>query len=224
MNHDVIWTQPPPLWASPALKYSPNHSGIPRRPEMFRFTADSFMEDFLNVLATEPERLKEFKVRPETWRGFSPQPVVQKRKPPSAVLRHLRLFRPPKRNGFDFPGAQAQEAPAQGTNRPLKLYQPAHQRHYLVASSLVCRSPGLPDRAVNPSNEERAGFVMRRLLPPADNPTSDPSNWEEHAWILGARGNAWKKVSRDSPKTLADGEEVLPMFGVHFDEPDRRRR
>src|SRR3989344_3629729 len=35
------------------------------------------------------------------------------------------------------------------TTHPIKLYQPAHQRHYLVAASLVCQTAGLPDRTVD---------------------------------------------------------------------------
>ena len=46
----------------------------------------------------------------------------------------------------------------------LKLYQPAHQRHYLVSGSLVCQVPGLPDREVNPSRQ-KVSFVVRRLFP-----------------------------------------------------------
>ncbi|MCK7496573.1 MAG: hypothetical protein MZW92_40905 [Comamonadaceae bacterium] len=49
----------------------------------------------------------------------------------------------------------------------LKLYQPVHNRYYLVTASLVCRRPGLPDRRVNPGRQEQARFVLRRLLPAA---------------------------------------------------------
>ena len=44
-----------------------------------------------------------------------------------------------------------------------KLYQPAHGRFYLVATSLVCRLPGLPDHVVDTAKGERAAFVLRRL-------------------------------------------------------------
>src|SRR5690348_15912663 len=45
----------------------------------------------------------------------------------------------------------------------LKLYQPAHGHFYLVAASLVCRIPGLPDRLVQPQNGDKVGFVLRRV-------------------------------------------------------------
>jgi hypothetical protein len=221
MNHDIIWTHPPPLWASPAVKFIPERSGILEKPAILRFGTDSFMDDFLNVLATEPERLGEFGARPETWRGFTPPPEPQKPRPPSAVLRHLRLR--PRSNGN---GSAHSPAPAAATSAPLKLYQPAHQRHYLVTSSLVCRVPGLPDRGVDSARSEKVGFVMRRLLPPALEPDLPVSDWEEHGWVVSPRGATWQQVGPTSAKELVEGEEVIPMFGVHFDEPGlgRKRR
>ena len=50
--------------------------------------------------------------------------------------------------------------------KKLKLYQPAHQRYYLVASSLVCGRAGLPDRAINAGRQEKVSYVMRRMFPP----------------------------------------------------------
>ena len=50
----------------------------------------------------------------------------------------------------------------------LKLFQPGHMRFYLVSAALVCRQPGLPDRAVDAGAGERVGYVVRRLrLKPA---------------------------------------------------------
>jgi len=44
----------------------------------------------------------------------------------------------------------------------VKLYQAAHGRYYVVAASLVCQQPGLPDRAVNLAAGDRVSFVLRR--------------------------------------------------------------
>lgn len=60
-------------------------------------------------------------------------------------------------------------APPEGwTGAPehLKLYQPAHGHFNLVAASLVCRVPGLPDRHVDAGQEEpvRGSPAGRRLL------------------------------------------------------------
>jgi hypothetical protein len=62
---------------------------------------------------------------------------------------------------------------------PIPLYQPAHERYYLVVASLVCRERGLPDRAVDTASEEKAAFVLRRLVP--DESGSVEVNGEPHA-------------------------------------------
>src|SRR5947207_1879696 len=69
----------------------------------------------------------------------------------------------------------ASRPPAQPTQ--LKLYQPVHGHFNLVGASLVCRTAGLPDRAVNTPQKEAVGFVLRRLS--ANN---------EMAWVTAPRG------------------------------------
>jgi hypothetical protein len=48
--------------------------------------------------------------------------------------------------------------------KTLKLYQPAHNRFYMVAATLACHRAGLPDRAIANDRQEKAGFVLRRLV------------------------------------------------------------
>jgi len=55
---------------------------------------------------------------------------------------------------------------------PLRLYHPAHGRFYLVAASLVCRKPGLPDKCLDTGKQEKVRFVIRRIV---DN--------IEYAWV-----------------------------------------
>lgn len=220
MSHEVSWAQPPPLWPSPGIKYVPERSGVLEQPTIFRFGTDAFMDDFLNLVATEPARLSEFTVKPETWRGFTPAPAVETPRPASAVLARLGLFRRPDRNGVS-PATRTERRPPE---MPLKLYQPAHQRYYLVSSSLVCRVPGLPDRAVDPGRGERIGFVMRRLLPPTGAPNAAKDAWEEHAWTVNEGGKAWQRIGPSARTMLADEEELLPMFGVNVAETGRSRR
>ena len=82
MNRHVIrWTQPSPFWSETATQLAnvapPSEFA---RPAILRFTTDSFMEELLNVLATDPRRLGEYRVRPETWRGFAaPKPLIPKK-------------------------------------------------------------------------------------------------------------------------------------------------
>jgi hypothetical protein len=203
MSHDVIWTQPPPVWPTLSVKYVPQRAGALQQPVILRFASDSFMDDFMNTVANEPQKLGELQVKPETWRGFTPSSETAKRATGAAVLRHLRILRRP--------------------NRGNKLYQPAHQRHYLITSSLVCRVPGFPDRTVDTARDERAGFVLRRLLPPGDGNT-DVATWDEHAWVPGARGAVWRKVAAGAEKSLGAGEDLLPMFAVNYEETGRRSR
>ncbi|MGH7943390.1 MAG: hypothetical protein ACREF9_00045 [Opitutaceae bacterium] len=222
MRHEVIWTQPPPIYPNLSFKFVPERAAALQTPAILRFASDSFMDDFMNLLASEPQRLGELRVKPETWRGFTAGPEARKPAPGAAVLRHLRIFRPPTRTN-DLVSNTPLPPSTTPANVALKLYQPAHQRHYLVTSSLVCRVPGFPDRTVDAVRDERAGFVLRRLLPPAADNT-DVSTWGEHAWIPGARGAAWRQIATGGEKSLVEAEELLPMFGVQFDEPGRQKR
>ena len=105
--------------------------------------------------------------------------------------------------------------------RTLKLYQPAHGRDYLVAASLVCRTPGFPDRKIDAGAGETAAFVVRRLVPVTPDVPADPdvpSTFHEHGWVPG---QGWK------PATGADvlpGEERLPLFPLSFKANSQARR
>jgi hypothetical protein len=97
-------------------------------------------------------------------------------------------------------------------NQILKLYQPAHQRFYLVTASLVCQSRGLPERAVNTSEDETTSFVLRRLV--ARNGTiqpSNPSTFDEYGW---EPEKGWTQLS--TPNSISETEERLPMFGLNY--------
>lgn len=103
--------------------------------------------------------------------------------------------------------------------RPLKLFQPAHGRFYLVSASLVCRLAGLPDHVVDATRSERIAFVLRRL---------DPSGAEQ-AWVPDPQDatrqrHLWVSRSRGAEKQLATDEELFPMFPVNFTVEGRRRR
>ncbi len=221
-GHEIIWTQPPALLGGTAARLLPVPRQALHRPAILRFNSDSFMPEFLNLLDTNPERLRDYQVRRETWRGFTPAPIPEAPKTPSMVLQRLGIFRrsAPGAVTASTTSAAIDTVPA-GT--PLKLYQPAHQRHYLVACSLVCKVPGLPDRGMEPGRGEQTAFVIRRLLPPAVGPAGSVESWDEHAWVAVQQGPAWRNVGAD-PLQVVDNEERLPLFAVHFAENDRRRR
>lgn len=104
---------------------------------------------------------------------------------------------------------------------PIPLYQPVHKRHYLVTASLVCRTRGLPDRAVDTANDESAAFVLRRLVPEADS-----DSYSEYRWVTGTeeskggqRGaktpGVWERVTNETD--VPDREERHSMFPQSYD-------
>jgi hypothetical protein len=103
----------------------------------------------------------------------------------------------------------------------LKLYQPVHGRFYLVAASLVCQLPGLPDRGVHKASGEKVSFVLRKF---------DGTN--EYAWAVDPNATAapdapvaktWLQVPATAVPALVSGEDTLPMFPVLYPEGGRRR-
>lgn len=106
----------------------------------------------------------------------------------------------------------------------LKLFQPAQSRFYLVAASLICERTGLPERKVDLAAEERAGFVVRRLVPHGDLPfdPNDAATFAEHVWIGNRENGQWQVAA--AAGQLADGEEVLPLFPLAFDYEGKKRQ
>jgi hypothetical protein len=196
-------------------------------PAILRFAKDDFMQEFMNLLATDPQQLGRYRLLKETWRGLVK--LTDPTPPKELFARALqRLGVATKRRNGAVP-AGTDQPPSESSDTAsvaLKLYQPAHQRFYLVASCLVCQAPGLPDRKVDPGKQEQAGFVIRRLLPPNQNPQNPPAfdvtTWEEHGWVGTANGNTWQKG--DDANSFIQGEEILPMFGTNYSQDDGRKR
>jgi hypothetical protein len=238
MAQDVIqWASPSPLWpAATAGGDALSRQRRLRRPAILRFASDEFMEQFLALLENDPSRLGELVAKPETWRGPLKEQEPVKQAPAFArKLQRLGLLAA-RRNGAASSPATASVGTATLTGAPskkapkLKLYQPAHQRFYLVTSCLVCGRAGLPDRAVAPSRQERVGFVVRRLAPPQPLnikqtlPEIKPDEWEEYAFVVAPDGQGWKRILREKRGELEEGEELLPLFPVNFTEDAGRRR
>jgi hypothetical protein len=112
--------------------------------------------------------------------------------------------------------------PTPGDSEPpkltrLKLYQAVHGNHYLVAATLVCRMPGLPEHDVDASAGERVSFVLRRL----------DASGAEWAWVDDPAANAgksWLRVDPGQTGAVATDEELLPMFPLRYTSGDRLRR
>jgi hypothetical protein len=198
------------------------------RPAILRFATDSFMEEFNRVLETDPSKLSTLEAQFETWRGpGTALPVVAEPTRTTTQLerkltrmrgsaeRRLAMF------GMSSGTAVADAPPPAGPSRLLKLYQPAHQRFYLVAAALVCQQPGLPDRTIDSSREEKTSFVLRRIR---TRTVGSATVQDEYGFVADSNGGSWAKIA--SPDTtLAPGEDKRPLFGVSFqDDASHKRR
>lgn len=239
----VQWTAPSPLWPQAARATDVNlRRNVLRQPVILRFAADTFMDDLLRLLETNPALLKEVVAKPETWRGPSSGLPPMKAVPAFArKLNRLGLVAAQKKEqalavaNIAGQGASSQIAAQQQVTKPrnLKLYQPAHQRYYLVASSLVCGRAGLPDKTINQGRQESVSFVIRRMFPPGplnikvNLPEFNPNTWEEYAFVSTPTGNVWQRIpgsGLSSGGVLIDNEEQLPLFPMNFVQDDGLKR
>ena len=232
----IQWASPPPLWPHATSAASADvRRRVVRQPAILRFASDDFMDDVVNLLEEDPARLVEKIATPETWRG--PAPAAKSALPVprfARTMNRLGLNAARARNAALIPGGKGISSllvtttPAQ--EQPFKLYQPAHQRFYLIASSLVCQRVGLPDHAINPGRHETATFVLRRMFPPGKLditvalPDFDANTWEEYAFISTNTGNFWRRIPKDESETLIDGEEKLPLFPLNYVQDDGLKR
>lgn len=208
-----------PLWP---LTGNPQRSEDRRRfrtPTILRFATDSFMDEFTTLLNTDPHRLNEYVAAPETWNfpPFEPRAPVSQ----SGLRLLLQRARQAAVRRLEAQGTRViGKLPGITPGKVLKLYQPAHGRFYLVATCLVCRMLGLPDRRIDRGAQENTTFVMRLLQPHpnADPQNPDPSDADELALVNGA----WQSVP--NPEKLVDGEEQRPLSPAAYQEDDQRRR
>jgi len=234
-DHDIGWLTPSPTWGDFGALGAASEREAFLRPAILRFAHDAFMEELHAALAYVPEKLGEWRAIPETWEKPMPAPpsatAPAQREPVS--LLSVRLSRQAAQRTALTTGAPAPRGALQPSTgeaaAPLKLYQPVQQRHYLVAASLVCRTPGLPDRRIDAGKQERGAYVLRRIVPPAGEnaPSAEVETWDEYAFVAGADGGTWQRVKSaadGSARTLVPGEERLPLFPIGFDELSGRKR
>jgi hypothetical protein len=188
----IQWLAPRPLWADFA---DPSSRAAFRRPALLRFAKDTFMEDLQTLLANKSVDLRKYVARPESWRE------------PAA--------------GLPAPGTSTTGVIGAPPPR-FRLYQPLHQRFYLLSAALACRLPGLPDHTVKPDEGESIGFVIRRVDPTTTSTTAvfNPATRQEFAWIDGERPG-WRLVSTTG---LAAGEQEMALFPMAYGENGSRRR
>lgn len=185
----------------------------------------------LGTLASDPARIDQLVARPETWRSpmGSTTELVQRVALP-APARAATRRRAALLGKTRVPATVAELDVTEQTQQrrlPLKLYQPAHQRFYLVAASLVCAQPGLPERALLSGGADEVSFVLRRLLPLIPNDATSPLR--EFAFFKDREGPRWRRVgaageARDGAAQLAPGEEPLPLFPLAYSDDTQRAR
>jgi hypothetical protein len=226
--HIIQWNAPSPMWPEAGLVTDlVSRRDALRRPALLRFTNDEFMEQFNAVLTTEPASLAARRATPEQWwkrKPAPPAPAVAPPLPPLARETKLLKLRRAAR------AARPTTPPAPPPPEPLKLFQPVHQRYYLVSGSLVCRRAGMPDHRVDPAKQERVTYVLRRLMRADRNAAlaTDLASADEYALVTSDAGTEWRKViadARPSAGVVVPGEEQLPLFPSSFvDEEGQPRR
>lgn len=216
--HPIQWQAPRPLWARFGTTFASAGTAVDQeRPAILRFASDDFMEQMLGTLARDPSRIDALVARPETWRAQMAEQtdLIERTAIPGILPTVVRKMLAKKPKGSIAATAHEADDPhAQGQTRqlPLKLYQPAHQRYYLVASSLICGIPGFPERAVVTGAAEQVKYVIRRLLPETPGNTVD---LREFAYVKNAQGGRWQRVNENASQLVA-GEELLPVFPLTY--------
>lgn len=241
-KHEVKWLAPSSLWNDASNANARTLGEAIIQPAILRFTEDSFMEELLALMEYHPDKLKEWVAQPENWREPIPKPNTASQ---LKVNEPLSLFsrkqvQQLKKRGLS-PNVQATTATtlnnstsgSSSRDLPFKLYQPSHNRYYLVATSLVCRQPGLPDRVVDAGKQEQVSFVIRRLVHPDtnnDHSVCDSENWSEfheYAFVNSSEGYVWRNISPDTEYDVGDlipDEERLPLFSINYTEGEKRKR
>ncbi len=232
MKDFVQWTTPSPLWETAISQTTAQlRRAELSRPTILRFATDSFMDDFMKMAENDPKRLNQYVALPETWRGIAPMPEALIPAPAFAKsLKRLGLIsarKKAKTNGLTQTTDKFTAFANKSAAKPLKLYQPAHQRFYMISACLVCERPGLPDKIPNSGREEKVTYVLRRMFPETDSEPTKPlpppdSNYEEYAYVITDQGPRWKKVSNKN--SLEPDEEQQALFSVNILEDDGRRR
>jgi hypothetical protein len=220
LERHVEWTSPATLWDHFNGPTSGAQRRVFRTPAILRFASDSFMEDFLALMKSDPRQMAGLLAVPETWRAPSADVAPPPRKEGLVGKLHAARTHAIRRLEARQLPVRAETWNHAPVENPLKFYQPAHQRYYLVTACLVCRTLGLPDRPLNTSAQERVTFVIRRLRPrvgaTAVNP--DPAFCDELAFVSGQ----WKNVAQ--PDSILEGEEKYPLSPLVYQELDGRRR
>lgn len=209
--HPLRWQAPQPLWSRFGGVATVSAATTEQaRPAILRFATDEFMEQILATLGRDPSGIDKLVARHETWRKPMTDAADLIERAPMPRLSQASARAASALKPKALPGATAVD------DAPLKLYQSAHQRYYLVSASLVCGVPSLPERRVVPGAAEQVNFVLRRLLP-VPGAVAGSSVLREFSCIKDAQGTRWQRCSSgpDDSQFVAN-EERLPLFPLAF--------
>lgn len=243
IRHGVQWQAPMPLWAensSTGIRIS--NEALAPYPSILRFATDTFMQDMLDVMNENPQRISEWLVQPETWREPMENPKLTPKNTTESGLSFL-LNKTKKVTDQYRPGAKKRSSrsrksvviadKARDDAIPIKLFQSSHKRFYLVSASLISSEPGYPDQALDLSSREKATFIVRRLMPPDDKIVDENQaidnidDWDEYALVASNGGSKWQRIDQSKSlacKKLLDQEEQLPLFPVNYKDSCTQNR
>jgi hypothetical protein len=114
--------------------------------------------------------------------------------------------------------------PSPGESEPppasaIKLFHPAHGQFNLVAATLVCRRPGMPEHEIDAGAREQVAFVLRRH-------DDDGREW---AWVddpadAADASRRWHKLAAADVALIAAHEQLMPLFPLRYESDERQRR
>ena len=226
-RQNVMWMSPSPLWGEQSSWIGLPMQNQMTHPVILRFANDMFIDEMIAMLTHSPWRFQEWVARPETWRNPMPSP-----KPVEITRPEINTFQSYNKTKLlvrKYSGEKRVEQNANPTktpatvpenfsNEPIKLYQAAHLRYYVVTASLVSEEKGYPDYLLNLSNGEQATFVVRALV------ENHEGSLDEYGFVSTSSGMVWRKVGPHghesaSARSVVPNEEKLPLFPITY--PDR---
>ena len=228
-RQNILWLSPSPLWGERSAWIRLTQQDQWTQPIILRFANDAFMDEMLAMLTHSPSRLQEWIARPETWRTPMPPSIVKTRPEIRLTQSYNRtnlLLQPHSKKKRVIQLGQFSRTPPALlqpiTSDPIKLYQSAHQRYYVVTATLASEENGYPDYRLDLSRNERATLVVRALVKGKDGD-------DEYAFVTTPSGMAWRPVGGHGEhadvRRVLPNEEKLPLFPIIYaDACDRFRQ
>ena len=232
LRQNIKWMTPSPLWVERGAWIRLPQQDQWTQPIILRFANDTFMEEIIAMLTHSPWRFQEWIARPETWREpmSSPKPIMKTRPEPRLTYSYNKtnlLLQHYSKEKRALQIKQFSKTPAPLPEKispdPIKLYQAAHQRYYIVTASLVSEEKGYPDYQLNLSSNESATFVVRALV------KKDDEKYYEYAFVTTPTGMAWSEVGphgmeNTAAQRVVTNEEKLPLFPINYPDGCGRYR